>query len=1173
MAALMLDFFHSFIAPPDSSLLYSGHYDPLLVSLSVAIAIFASYAALLVSQHVTSATTAATSRIWLAVGGLCLGLGIWAMHFIGMLAFSLPCSSGFDISITLFSMIPSVLASTLALRIISRRVLSFPQLVLGGLLLGSGIGTMHYAGMAAMRLDGLIRYDLKLFVLSVLVAVILATMAIWLKFRLQSLQMRWNTRAPIISAVAMGLAVSGMHYTAMAAAYFLREGDSGIVDSQIGATFLASTVLAATSLIIVVTMVATYVARPNLLALGRSYKVIGLLILGWGGISWLSANYYYNSLADNLYQQELQSADKELDNVAELIQASLQRLKAIPLVFSYQEEIHRALRPFGPGIGPSALAYEARKRQWTQDRVLGHLNHSLSATAPHLQTDVIWILNAAGDCIAASNHDQSDSFIGSNYSAREYFQQARAGQPGHQYAVGLTSKLPGLYYAYPVIVNDQFIGAVIVKRNVSNFSYWIEQAHAFVTDANGVIVLAADKSFQFRTLPAAPATKLTEPQKLLQYGQTTLAPLAITAWGEKQLASAVRIENGNVPTILVSRGLAENLITVHLSRPMSGIAHLRVEKNWLFTLLAAAGSLLILSASAIVLYLRESRKTEVDLRIAAAAFDSQECMMITDANNVILRVNQAFTDVSGYAAEEVVGKTPELLRSGLHEADFYATLWNSIQSSDSWQGEIWDRRKSGEVYPAWCTITAVRDKNGLITHHVSVHADITQRKAAEEEIFQLAFYDQLTRLPNRRLLLDRLQQALASSTRSDCHGALLFIDLDNFKTLNDTLGHDTGDLLLKAVATRLTTCVREGDTVARLGGDEFVVMLEDLNASAEAAAAQAQIVGEKILTALNQIYRLADYEHHSTPSIGITLFADHHDTIDELLKRADLAMYQAKAVGRNTLRFFDPEMQAAVNARAAMEADLREAIGANQFLLHYQVQVDAVGRPTGAEALVRWQHPRNGIVSPDKFIPLAEDTGLILPLGQWVLEAACTQLVAWSKKLETAHFTVAVNVSPRQFHHPDFVSQVLSALTLTGADPRQLKLELTEGLLVDDVEGTIAKMTELKASGLGFSLDDFGTGYSSLSYLKRLPLDQLKIDQSFVRDVFTDANDAAIVRTIVALAQSLGLDVIAEGVETEAQRNFLASQGCLAYQGYLFGRPVPAAELPVRASASDAQSM
>jgi diguanylate cyclase (GGDEF)-like protein/PAS domain S-box-containing protein len=562
------------------------------------------------------------------------------------------------------------------------------------------------------------------------------------------------------------------------------------------------------------------------------------------------------------------------------------------------------------------------------------------------------------------------------------------------------------------------------------------------------------------------------------------------------------------------------------------------------------------------------KQAEEAQRIAATAFESQEGIFITDAENHMLRVNRAFTEITGYSADEALGQNPRMLKSGRHDAAFYAAMWGSLGVDGFWQSEIWNRRKSGEIFPQWITITAVKGDTDRVTHYVATFTDITQRKEAEEQIRSLAYFDPLTKLPNRRLLLDRMTQAQALAARHGTEGALLLIDLDHFKTLNDALGHDKGDLLLQQVAQRLLGCVRESDTVARLGGDEFVVILADLSDSESTAATQSERVAEKILSALDRTFSLAGFEHHSSSSIGITLFSDHKESFDELLKRADLAMYQAKAAGRNTLRFFDPQMQAVASARAALDARLREAIRDGQFSLHYQAQVSGLAvdgaepgwRITGVEALLRWHDPLHGPVSPAVFIPLAEETGLILPLGAWVLEAACGQLASWAKEPALAHLTVAVNVSARQFHQADFVDRVLAVLARSGANPQRLKLELTESLLVANVEDIITKMAALKAQGVGFSLDDFGTGYSSLSYLKRLPLDQLKIDQSFIRDLLFDANDAVIAKMVIALAGSLGLSVIAEGVETEAQRDFLAEQGCHAYQGYLFSRPLPVAE-------------
>nr|WP_315218220.1 EAL domain-containing protein [uncultured Duganella sp.] len=586
--------------------------------------------------------------------------------------------------------------------------------------------------------------------------------------------------------------------------------------------------------------------------------------------------------------------------------------------------------------------------------------------------------------------------------------------------------------------------------------------------------------------------------------------------------------------------------------PSGAVRYLRTRRIALRNADGGATHLLGIS-----LDITESTLAAEQLRIAAVAFESQEAMLITDEHNVIVRVNQAFSTCTGYEAAEVLGRTPHMLQSGRHDAAFYAEMWDAIQRRGSWQGELWDRRKNNEVYPTWTTISAIVDARGRVRNYVCAQTDISARKEAEEEIRRLAFFDPLTRLPNRRLLLDRLRHVIDGAARSGQFSALMFIDLDNFKLLNDTLGHDQGDRLLQQVAQRLPGCVRAGDTVARLGGDEFVVMLEELSADGREAALRAQAIGEDILAELNRPYQLAGRSCRCTPSIGITMFSDHHIGVDDLLKHADLAMYQAKAQGRNTLRFFEPSMQTLVNAQAEMEHELHEALGHGDFELYYQAQVDHEGRVTGAEALLRWNHAQRGLIEPDQFIGLAEDTGFILPLGQWVLRQACAQLAAWSRLPAMLGLSIAINVSSRQFLQADFVEQVFLVVDHSGADPRKLKFELTESLMLDDLAVIVGKMDALKQRGIGLALDDFGTGYSSLSYLKRLPLDQLKIDRSFARDILSDPNDAAIARVIVALGHTLGLSIIAEGVETEDQRSFLAQHQCHLYQGFLFSRPLP----------------
>jgi len=569
----------------------------------------------------------------------------------------------------------------------------------------------------------------------------------------------------------------------------------------------------------------------------------------------------------------------------------------------------------------------------------------------------------------------------------------------------------------------------------------------------------------------------------------------------------------------------------------------------------------ILTAAMVIYLVRAYRRQleemkQSELKFATAFTSSPVAGSIATLSvGRIIEVNDNFARDFGWSRAEMLGKTA--VEMG---------LWPDLQRRQQW-AEMLNRHGRTVNYE-----TVWRHRNGEL-RNISISGeiieldgvpcilayttDITERKSAEEQIQRLAFFDPLTHLPNRRLLMDRLDQAMAACTRHQRLGALLFIDLDNFKTLNDSYGHDKGDLLLQQVGARLVEGVREGDTVARLGGDEFVVMLEDLSGNAMEAATQAEGVGRKIMSVLNVNYDIRPLSFHCSPSMGITLFGAQNENIEEPIKRADMAMYQAKSAGRNTIRFYDPRMQAMVAARAALERDLRLALQLEQFVLYYQPQVQRGGLVTGVEVLLRWLQPERGLVAPGEFIALAEETGLIVPLGEHILDMACRQLAHWAGQAGMGHLTLSVNVSPRQFQQDNFVQQVLGALARNGAPAQRLKLEITENLLIANVDEVIEKMSALKAHGVGFSLDDFGTGYSSLSYLKRLPLDQLKIDQGFVRDILVDPNDAAIARMVIVLAESLGLEVMAEGVETLAQQQALQLQGCHAYQGYLYSRPLP----------------
>ncbi len=548
------------------------------------------------------------------------------------------------------------------------------------------------------------------------------------------------------------------------------------------------------------------------------------------------------------------------------------------------------------------------------------------------------------------------------------------------------------------------------------------------------------------------------------------------------------------------------------------------------------------------------------LRVAEAVFQHTQPAMVTDARARIQRVNEEFCLLMGYRPEEMLGQTPRMFRSHHHDQAFYDQMVATIRATGHWAGEVWDRRKSGEIFPKWMSITAVPDATGEVTHMVACYTDLSGQKHAQQQIHQLAFYDVLTGLPNRTLLRERLQQAQTEAARHGRWGALLMLDWDDFKSLNDSMGHPQGDELLRHIATRLTATMPPDATVARLGGDEYAIVLPQLGHEQTWAATQAETLAERVRRALAAPCQVAGTDYQGSASQGLVLFAGRSPDADALLKQAELAMYQAKQAGRGLLHFFDDALERQLIDRMRMERALRTGIARDELLLHYQPQIaltDGAFRVMGAETLVRWQHPVRGLIGPGLFIPLAEETGLIGALGQWVLRAACEQLGHWRGQPGLDRLTLAVNVSAAQFLSPDFAAQVLAFLQEHGAPPERLKLELTESLLMDNTEGVIAAMTTLQAKGVRFSLDDFGTGYSSLQYLKRLPLYQLKIDQSFVHDLESDPNDAAIASAVAALARSLGLEVIAEGVETQAQQRMLAEMGCHVYQGYWFSRPLP----------------
>lgn len=759
---------------------------------------------------------------------------------------------------------------------------------------------------------------------------------------------------------------------------------------------------------------------------------------------------------------------------------------------------------------------------------------------------IVALLDARGNILSTTADTKNV-----NYADRDYF-KSHAADPTDQLLIGkpIIGRLSGQWVVTLTRrisqVDGSFGGVVVLSLNPAFLAQNYEESDLGLNNTQALIGLDGvtrarrngDKISFGENVSASQLFKEIPKARSGHYTGVAASD------GQRRLASYQVMEGYPMVTVVASS--------------LKDIDTLARERGTLYKAAAGVGTGLICALAALSMTTLLRRRRELD---AIAASEQRFRLLFENSLDAVIsiRPDGRVLDANPAACQlfrRDATQWPQVIDSQLFDAsdDRSATLLRQLSQGGTLQGEV--RMVTGDGQCVETEISATRGHGAEVLCSMVIR-DITERKRASDQIRTLAFFDPLTELPNRRLLMDRLQMAVLASQRHQHQAALMFIDLDNFKNLNDSLGHHCGDQLLQLVAQRLLTCIRESDTCARLGGDEFVVLLVDLGSHSLEAAQQAGAIGQKLLAALRQSYPLDTVTYHLTASIGITLFGgSQEETIDEPLKRADLAMYQAKASGRNTLCFFDPQIQANTAARLALEASLREALEQQQFVLHYQPQVDGAGRVTGAEALVRWIHPQRGLVSPAEFIPLAEETGLIVPLGQWVLETACHQLATWASHPNLGQLTVAVNVSELQFRQIDFVDLVLAALARSGARASLLKLELTEGLLVTEFEDVIAKMSALKVVGVGFSLDDFGTGYSSLAYLKRLPLDQLKIDQGFVRDILVDPNDAAIAHMVIVLAQSLGLAVIAEGVETTAQRDMLATQGCHAYQGYLFSRPL-----------------
>jgi len=769
----------------------------------------------------------------------------------------------------------------------------------------------------------------------------------------------------------------------------------------------------------------------------RVLVITAILIVLWNIAAWLISERYYLDRNRLLIEQETRLSQERSADLADSIKRNLNYLHGIPDLLSNLLRVKWAVSRFGGDAAPSKLPLDVRKMKWTKHPALNDLSKYLAIAAKSLNADLIHVVNAAGDCIAASNWDTPANTIGANFAERDYFKSNKSGSRGMQYAVGRTTNTPGLFFSTPVIIDGIFMGAVVAKVDVPNLTFLIKQSDAFVTDSNGVIILARDKELEMHSLPDASISEMSEQERIARYRRTSFPTLRIAPWGDDNFITLLRVEDEGNPHILAKTELPEYGITVHVENELATISSFKKEYIWFAILLSTLGSLLVLVASGTMLYFQS------------------------------------------------------VLRSK-------AQLWRQ------------------------------------------------------------ANFDTLTDLPNRDMFRDRLAQEIKKSDRTGLPLALLLIDLDRFKEVNDTLGHDIGDILLQEAARRIVDCVRGSDTVSRLGGDEFTVVLTQL-----ADSRHVEDIARKIIDRLAEPFLLHGEITHVSASLGITLYPGDASGIDDLMKNADQAMYAAKSDGRNCFSYFTASLQATAQKRLRLTNDLRAAMAEDQFMVYFQPIIELpTGRVNKAEALLRWKHPAHGMISPLEFIPLAEETRLIVDIGRWVRNESAIWCRKWNDIFQDG-FQISVNTSPVEFmdeSEDTSIAALLDDLRRQNLFGRNLVLEITEGLLLNADATVKKKLLVLRDAGIQVAIDDFGTGYSALSYLKKFDIDYLKIDQSFVHNLGQDYDDAVLCEAIIVMAHKLGLKVIAEGVETAQQRDLLIRANCDYAQGYFYTKPVPPEE-------------
>ncbi len=1100
----MFDAIRFLTTAPANSDQYVAHHDAALVVLSVGVAVAAAYAAMVATARCAASIRRGTRLGWLSAAALTLGLGTWAMHFIGMLALNLPCGISYDVWGTMVSMLPGVVGSALALSLVVRPAVSQPKLWFSSVLLGGGIGAMHYSGMAAMQIEGFVAYAPDTFVLSVGIAVALAYLGlrVWVQTRCA------NYRCTAVVALIMGAAVSGMHYTAMGASYFLRQPGPAALRSVMEPGNLAVVVAVVAGLLVLLIVVLAALSRYQTIAdqLRESEQRWRFALEGGG---------------DGVWDVQLPSGEGVLSPAGKTL-FGFAPDENPHHVSQWQERVHpedrqRVMDEYLAFLRSAGTYYASEYRVLTHDQKMN------------------WVMSQ-GMVARRDGRGKVVRLIGTvrNVTERKLAQQR---DQRHSLVYGLLAGKAPMAQVLQYIV-DGLEAANPAHRCAI---YLLEDGKPRAQVAAVLGLVGPDGMPLMLDMPAPEGCGLAAQSGLAMHAGNEPGSDArgvLAPW-----LRALGVQVCWSQPIVSSAGVVLGALDVYSSSPAAASDP---EAQWLAD-----------EARLVALVVERSR-AESRLQLAASVFThAREGIMITDAQGSIIEVNDTFSRITGYPRDEVLGRNPRLLQSGRQGPDFYAQLWKQVKQNGQWTGEIWNRRKNGEVFAEMCTISVVQDARGQTQNYLALFSDITPLKAHQQELERLAHYDNLTGLPNRTLLADRLRQAMAHCSRSNKSLAVVYLDLDGFKEVNDQHGHNVGDELLVVVAGRMSAVLREGDTLARMGGDEFVAVLLDLD-----AAADCETVLERLLQAASQPVDVGELRVQVSASIGVTLYPQDGADADQLMRHADQAMYQAKHRGKNCFHLFDVDQDAALHAHHEIMERVRQGFRRREFVLHYQPKVNLRdARVQGLEALIRWQHPERGLLPPSEFLPAIQHTDVMIELGQHVVESALSQLHQW--RAVGLGWPVAVNIAAQHLTMKDFVPWLKATLERYPEVPASLlELEIVETAALDDVRQVAAVIDACHALGVTFAIDDFGTGYSSLSYLKSLPADRIKIDRSFVRDMLDDSSDLAVVRGVISLANVFHREVVAEGLDRPEQGVLLMQMGCDVAQGYGIARPMPGDEVP-----------